>query len=401
MKQTSYVYDLAISLLTKKKMYEIEQKSVYSIIISKDFEKSNIPTMYIGIKLSPDMYDILIKNNESATLAVTLSKVDDSSATALKEVRIQDNFVYMMDTNPNYNESITKAETGNTSNSSSDSYMKGHIGLLSLKSIADNKKLFNTIIKNSNLISIVHKFTNHMNMCIEPFDNNKIIDQIVIPPITSISSLLDFLNNNYSFYKSGYRYFRDYNYTYLLSNKGISTPTNNAKYNSVLISIRDALDGTNTKLSSMEIDNNSGAYILNVLANNITFTRDRVTDKKVNSIIGVDTNGDIQSVDLDLYTYSESTKKPMLQRIINNNFDILNTQKELFEGNGSILTIAVNDIDSEILTPNKEYNVKGYVTNRDDMDGRYILIYKKDIYFRKNDYMTCSTMLALRKVSGR
>ena len=395
----SFKYTLELTLLIDNSSYVIESNSVNSIIIDNNYDKNNMPIIYLSIRLNSTMYNRMVRNTNIGILNMRLFKFNDTGVSVRNEPYIEDRFIYMMSTDPNYDESSERltsdSATGNTENSGS--YLEGYIGLISVKSVNDNKELFNDIIKNTDSLSVVYKYTKHMTMCIEPFDNNPNIDQFIIPPITSITNLLKYLNNYFCFYNSGYRYFRDFDITYLLSMKGVPVKTKNSIYNSVIISIQDPLEASG-KVNSMEIDNVNHAYIIYVDANSTSINIDKVTNKSFNTIIGVDTLGNTLKEELDLPDTPDFTEKVILERVNKNNLNkILNT-KAIIESLSVTLTITKAEIDSTILTPNKEYQVKNYSGSK-EYDGRYVLSFKKEIMYKQNDKYIGNVIFGLRRVT--
>lgn len=391
---TSFGYSVSASIIIDNKETVLNDKSINSIIISHDYDKNNMPVIYLGLSLESSLYNDFVLNTESARIVFTLYKFNKNSTSNINKPYIHDSFIYVMTSDPNYRESLEEI----AGNSNANNYLEGYIGLMKLESLNDNKKISNTIIKNSNMISIVHYFTSHMNMIIEPFDNNDIINSIIIPPITSITNLLSFLNKNKSFYKSDFRLFRDFNKTYLLSTRGI--PVNDSsvdEYNTIIINIVDPVEAL-SMTTSMEINSSSKAYIINVDATKTSISVNRTTDKSYNSIMGIDTKGNTKKVVLDIPTNSESTEKVLLERVENDNLDYIYNTKSIIESTSIIVTIAKTEIDSSLLTPNKEYLIRNYKSNS-EYNGRYILSYKKEILIRKATSYEESAMFALRKVS--
>lgn len=387
---TAYNYAVSISVIISNKVYDIEPSAILSITINRDYDKYNMPSVYIGIQLSATLYNKMVTNSDTGTISFKLSKFDVNASNPILEPYFEDKFIYIMTTSANYNESLEQL-----SDDQSENYMKGYIGLISLKTMNDNKKLFNGILKNTNVASIVHKYTNHMNMCIEPLETNSNIDQFIIPPITSISSLLEYINYNYCFYQSGYRFFRDFDVTYLLSMKGTPVENKNSKYNTVIIGVMDPTDD-NANVNAIILDDTNKAYIVYVNADDTSLYTDRVADKLYNHIIGVSTLGNTVESDLDIPTYSESTQKVIMERVSNDNLSMSYNTKTAIESNSVILTITKNEIDSSIFTPNKEYQVKMHKLNT-EYNGRYVLSFKKEVYYKQGDTFINSVVIGLRK----
>lgn len=396
---TAYNYTLSLELMTATNHYTFPRNSVRTIIIDDNYDKNTMPIIYIKVRISSVLYNQLVLNANTGTISFRLFRYTRDTAASIREIYIEDSFTYIMTSDPNYNESFEQyiSNKNTVDTESSETYMEGYIGLLSLNGIENNKMLINDIIKDSNLISIVHKYTNHMNMCIESFDYIDVIQQHIIPPMTTIAELLEWLNDNFTFYKTGYRYFRDFNITYLLSMKGDPILTTSNRFGSIVISIRDPLDNLG-KTNSMELDNTNHAYIIYIDANDTSIQIDRTTNKRYNSIIGVDTFGNTVQEPLNIPDSPTLTEKVLLERTYPNNLNRIYNTKAAIESASVIVSVKKSEIDSTIFTPNKEYQIKHYSDNS-EYNGKYILSYKKEILLRQDDGYIGSVMIGLRKVS--
>lgn len=394
---TAFKYTLEMSLLVGTKYYSIPKNAVKTIIINSDYDKNNMPIIYLRVRVSTTLYNQMVLNSDKATISFRLFKYDDKSISGIKESYIEDNFTYSMPTDPNYNESmeqyVSNSSTVNSDNA--ESYLEGYIALTSLHLVADNMKMINAILKDTDVMSIVHKYTSHMNMCIEPFDNRDHIDQLIIPPITSISKLLSFLNNEYCFYKNGYRYFRSFNTTYLLSANGNPIQDGINTYNTIIISICDPLDNKG-KSNAIDLDRTNHAYIVYVDASSTTLKIDKFANKSYNSIIGVDTEGNTLQEDLNIPATPDSTEKAMFERI--DNLEYLYNVKSAIESSTVMVIISKTEIDSSIFSPNKQYQIKHYSQSR-EYDGKYILSYKKEIMMQQGDQYIGNVLFALRRIT--
>lgn len=393
---TAFKYKLEMSLLIGKKYYEIPRNSVKTILISSDYDKNNMPIIYMRIRMSSTLYNQMVLNNDRATISFRLFKFDDKSVSGVVESYIEDNFTYVMPTDPNYNEAMEQYVSGSSTayNDNADAYMEGYIALTSLKLVGDNVKLINTIVKDTDIMSIVHKFTSHMNMCIEPFDNRDHIDQMIIPPITTISKLLAYLNDQYCFYKNGYRYFRSFNTTYLLSANGNAVKEGINSFNTIIISICDPLDEKG-KSNAIDLDRTNHAYIIYVDAKKTSISVDKFANKQYNSIIGVDTEGNTVQEELRVPPTPDSTEKTIITRT--DSLDYIYNIKRAVESVAVILTVSKTEIDSSLFTPNKEYQIKHYSSSR-EYDGKYVLSYKKEVLVQQGEEYIGNILFGLRRI---
>ena len=393
---TAFKYKLEMSLLIGKNYYEIPRNSVKTILISSDYDKNNMPIIYMRIRMSSTLYNQMVLNNDRATISFRLFKFDDKSVSGVVESYIEDNFTYIMPTDPNYNEAMEQYVSGSSTayNDNADTYMEGYLALTSLKLVGDNVKLINTIVKDTDIMSIVHKFTSHMNMCIEPFDNRDHIDQMIIPPITTISKLLAYLNDQYCFYKNGYRYFRSFNTTYLLSANGNAVKEGINSFNTIIISICDPLDEKG-KSNAIDLDRTNHAYIIYVDAKKTSISVDKFANKQYNSIIGVDTEGNTVQEELRVPPTPDSTEKTIITRT--DSLDYIYNIKRAVESVSVILTVSKTEIDSSLFTPNKEYQIKHYSSSR-EYDGKYILSYKKEVLVQQGEEYIGNILFGLRRI---
>ena len=67
------------------------------------------------------------------------------------------------------------------------------------------------------------------------------------------------------------------------------------------------------------------------------------------------------------------------------------------ELSAATLYINKNDLDTSVITPNKEYTVKNYDTHS-DKNGRFLLCQKKEIYIREGDSFILNMALMLKKI---
>ncbi len=394
---TSFNYIVEASFIIDDVYYTIPNGSINSIIIDYSYDTKNMPGIYLALRLTTDLYNKMVLNSENGLLSFRLYKYNTQISAPVREPYVEDRFIYIIQSDPNYNATLEK-QTGNEDTSYLDnpnSYMSGHIGLVSLKLLEENSVLINDIIKKSNLASIVHRYTNHMKMCIEPFDNNDIIDQLIIPPINTISGFLSYLNNIKCFYKSGYRYFRDFTKTYLLSMKGNPVKDDEYDYQNIIFSVRDPLDDMSNS-ASIELDPTNKAYIIYVNANNVSIKSNRVAAKKYNTVMSVDTVGNIEELELDIPEYAESSKKYIFERIYEGNKDFPNNTKTTLESGSFIVSIVKNEIDASLISPNKQYYIKSHDLNR-EYDGKYVLASKKEIFYRNDSSYVCTISFGLRR----
>ena len=384
-------YNVSALYINGDEVTEIMPESISSLAAVYDYDNKNMPILYMEFNVKADLYDAMVINIETARIILTIKRYDKKAASGLERIFIRKEFSYLMETDPDYHKPLEKLE--NSREPIETSYKRGIIALMDTESLDNNSVQYNDIFKNSNMISIVHRYTKHMRMIIEPFTYNETIPCLIIPPITSIRALLKFLNECYPFYDKGYRYFRDFDRTYLLSNEGNPVDDNTDMYDTMIIEIMDTT-AVETKSSGIYTDPNQKAYVMQVDALDTNVSIDIVRNKEFNAIVGVDTFGDSETVDL-FTNIDDQKEKVLLSRVYNLRY--LKNVKAQIDSGTVVLQLKRTEIDSSIITPNKEYIIKNH-REYSEYNGRYILSSKRDVYLQQNNEFISNTILTFRKM---
>ena len=394
---TYYRYKISAVFTYDDVVIEMPSESIQMLTTNYDYNAYNMPIYYVDFRLNSNLYDMMVLNSETGKIVLTMRKYDNSTVRALNRKIVEQEFSYIMPTDADYHRPLDKLEVAN--DKSDDSYKVGTMALIGYNNFEENSVLYNDIIKNSNMISIVHKYTSHMNMVIEPFTNNEMIDWIIIPPLTSITNLLKFLNDFQPFYDKGYRYFRDFGKTYLLSNSGNPVPDGNDKYNTVVINILDTSDPV-SKSIGIDIDKERKAYVMTVDSLDTHMDIDIVRNKEYNTILGIGNSGQTYRAELNIKGESDK-EKLLLYRTFDDEdpqYKVNNMKTEI-DGSSVVLQLTRTEIDSSIITPNKEYIVQNY-REFQEYNGRYILVSKKEVYIQQENEFVSNTLLVFKKVWG-
>ena len=393
----TYSYKVNATFVLNGKEEPILPECIISVITNYDYDNNNIPIIYLGVKLETALYNKMLLNSERANIVLTISKSKNGTNNPIYTNYIKDTFTYTMSTNPDYNATLEKES--NTYEQIGTNYKEGYIALIQSSITDKNKRVMNTIIKNSNMSSIIHKFTSHMKMVMEPLHVDKRFNFLIIPPIDSIAKLLKYLNRQSIFYRKGYRYFVDFDKTYLLSAEGNPVNAKDGLYSTVVINIVDPVDIISSQ-TGIITDHTNKAYILNMNANNTITDVKKSEDKIFNKIIGVDSFGNTRELDLDIPKTEGSSDKIRLERVPSDNMDYANYLKDNIENSVLLFNVTKTEIDSSLITPNKEYVVRNYPLFS-DYNGRYVLSYNKETFIAQGENFISSIIFGLRKVKDR
>ena len=393
-----YSYKVDAKFVLDGKEEPILSECITSIITNYDYDNNTIPIIYMGVRLETALYNKMVTNSERATITLNISKTKANSNYSIYTDYIKDTFTYIMSTNPDYNVSL-EMQT-DTKDKIGANFREGYLSLIQQNTTDNNKKIMNNIIKNSNMTSIIHKYTCHMKMVMEPLHNDKMFNFLIIKPIESISKLLKYLNEQSMFYRGGYRYFVDFDKTYLLSMEGNPVDAKDGLYSTVIINVSDPYKEEIAHQIGNVTDHANKAYIININANN-TVTHIKKTEEKIfNKIIGIDSYGNTKELDLNIPRTEGSSDKIRLERVPYDNMEYTDYLKYSIENSVIMFSVTKTEIDTSLITPNKEFIVRNYPIFS-EYNGRYVLSYKKETFVNLNDHFINSVIFGLRKIKDR
>jgi len=394
--QQEYSYSVKLNYISGNVSTEIRSEQISQILVDYDYDTKNMPVIYITVKIDKAIMDDMLINDHKNYVTLEINKILKNSTIQIPEVYFKERFFYFMTQDPNYFRDIEYENSDpNKPVSTSNSYREIVIGLIKVDLLNINKRTLFGIWNNANLINIIAYYTYQMPMLIEPI-NNKIFSNLLIPPCTSVSQLLEYLNTMWCFYNTPYRYFVDFNRTYLVSSSGKATLAKGETVESIIIKATDT-DTEEGKFQGQTYDADEKVYTISVEANQTSIFIDKITDKSFNYIAGVSVSGATTELPLSINNSSLSTKKIKIERIPNENMNYINHLKKNIEGHAVILQVNKTDIDTSILNINKSYNVKNFKTYS-GLDGQFLLSRKREIYQHDGDVFIMNTIINLRKI---
>lgn len=395
----SYKYKVEAKFNFGNKEEPILSQGIYNIVTNYDYDNYNIPILYMGVRLETSLYNKMVINQEKGTIVLTISRAkNNGSGYSQYKNYIKDEFTYIMSTNPDYNISMEKQS--DTNNRIAQNYRQGFLSLIQLNTTDNNKKIINNIIKNSNMMSIIHKYTSHMNMVMEPIHNDKYFNFLIIPPLESVAKLLKYLNKQSVFYREGFRYFVDFDKTYLLSAEGNPVDTKDGTYSTIIINISDPAVDDTAHQTGIVTDSTNKAYIINMNASNTIIDVKKSEEKIFNKIMGVDSYGNTRELKLNIPRSEGSSDKLRLERVPLDNIDYTDYLRDNIENTTIMFSATKTEVDSSLITPNKEYLVRNYPTFK-EYNGRYVLSFKKEIFINENEQYISNVIFGLRKIKDR
>lgn len=388
-KSSRYKYKVSLTHVKGSEETFIIESAIKTIIIDRSYYIRNMPIIIVILNLNAADYQKFVLGRFNSQVVLHIERYDMNSQSSVSKDIIKDTFTYFLpDNNPNYTKSMD--EEGDTID---NAYKRLTIGLLSTKLIDQNRVVFNKVYKDTNMATLVQLgIQNIPKVIMEPIKNNRQLSAIHVPPISSISKYIAYLDSYCNLYSGGYCFFMDFDYTYLISNDGKIIDIKDGTYNTISIDIQNTITDE-SKLIGMITDNKQKLYKIYVDALSTSLSIDEQTDYIMNKFMAVTTSGATREGDIDIMG-SNTSKKMLFERIANENSSAMSS---INHDPGIIIGISKPELDSGVLQPNKEWIISNFEDN-EEYNGNYYMIYKKDILLQQDGEFTCNTSVGLSMV---
>jgi hypothetical protein len=403
--QYKYRIEWAYNAKHESEVYKLLPSQVTYIIIDRYYDGLNMPTILMACSIDRNMLDKMIKYQNTDTFTMILYKfpiLDDENGTEIKYIK--DEFIYFINTDdPNYNKEIDyNAEDADRT----DIFIKTSIGLMSYRMINDNKKIsygaFNGSIVNGtrinkfNQIDVIHHYTKHMKMLIEPMKAVPLNQEMMIP-VDTVSKIIEQIDGYKTFYETPYRFFIDFDRTYLLSSSGEEVPAIGEDITTIICNI---LDVHVPEDQGIAVDAKNNCYIFNINSRFTAVDDVRLTNKintKIDMVVG---NGDLYDKNKLSLSENDSLKEKtsMLIRVKNENDGKVQLTKSSYDNNQNTIIIKKSHIDCDAFKINKSFNINNY-SQLKDLDGKYLISRNQEIYSFEENELVLQSVLYLRKIN--
>lgn len=392
--QYRYTVELTYLNIADNTGTEIKNECIKTIIIDHNIDKLSMPLVYLTLKLDKSLIDHMIKYCNDNLFALALFKYDDLTDSKEEIECFRKKFTYFLPNDLNKNDAIDYNDA-NSEEHMENTYKTISMGLLCLDHVNNNKQSMEINAKMITMSDIVkHVMASFNPLIMETFPNNEIFEQFVLPVQDSVKKTLMALNDYRVFYDTPYRYYQDFNHSYLISSSGKGIPKSGEKHNSVVIDIQEATDLNSRDLGF--IDNTaSGAYEIAVNYNDTQIFDNTIANKSKSSIQGV-TSSSATKTSL-ANTASYSNEKTVSTRLNNDNTNMMSNLEADSNNNNFFVYFSKNDLDTDIFSINKKISVK-HIDRYQEQNGEYLLYRKREIYTREDESFLLTTMVNLRKI---
>ena len=380
-----YRYSVQMQYLNIKKgtYVNIFEECIKYVLIDRDYDRYNMPLIYVNMNIDKNLADDMKLNYRENLINIKISRHaydpddDDWVLNWIEDEYISGQCEYFTeDTKINDNKEIDYGTEDNEDRT--DIYVNITIGLMRLSLINQNKRRFNMTLYNTTMTNALMTVTKDLdNLVLEPLSYNDTLSQIILPSVDSISRAIKTLNDVKVLYSTPYRFFMDFDATYLISSEGNSVPRKGQKITDLLISIKSATD-TEGMVEGVYINTKQKNYQLNISSVNVDIKDNQVAEKTATDIIGINTSGAKQEASIDMDQSLSNTSKFTTIAIPNDNLNMIQNLKAEAETNGLFVTITKDNIDANIININSLVVIH-HLDENTKYNGQYILSHKREL----------------------
>lgn len=393
-----YSYKISLKYIDSSNVeVEIDPEQLQYILIDKDYDNTNMPVITLFGSIEKNILDDMILHMNENLLVLGIYKYDTATqGNNITDKYFQDKFIYII------NEDLSKTEdldnpSGIDSKEGNQQYKEVTIFMLQQSAVNNNRQVINGVYHNASMNSLILQCTNYLgNMLLEPLKYDTKYPQIIIPPIDSLSGYIKFLNDNLgTFYDSSYRFFIDFDSTYLVSSSGNAVRARNQYIYTIVIDIRKITPDVSEEPGAY-VDLRTGKYTIGIDASKVNYNVDKVINKLINKVTVINSNGDIQEQVIDNNKAKITTEINKIMNVSNNDTNSINQITYHIGANKDTYTIVKNDLDASLFTLNKEYIINDPL--HEIYNSRYVITHNQQLFIKQGESsFIMSTVLKLRR----
>ena len=392
--QYRYKAEMTYLNLDKNVDTPLRVEFIKTIVIDHNYDKNSMPILFVTMKLDKSLVDDMILNINKNLILLAIYKYDNLSDTKEEVEIFRDKFTYFLPDGVNANDPIDYTEE-NEKEHRGNTFRDIVMGLISINHINRNKKYLELNTVNSTIYDCARYCTSHFdNLVIEPFIFNDTHKRIIMPGQESVRKALEFLNSYRVFYYTPFRFYQDFDYTYVISSSGLAIPKDNELYSSIVVNIRDILESDANDVGLVE-NKTSGTYEVPVSYVNTSVYDNTIANKSRTKLKGVSSTGSIEKSLNNVADYSED--KISRVRLNNDNDNMIYNLQADTNNKNVLVYFSKADLDSTVFSINKKISVH-HIDRYQQYNGNYLLYRKRECYIREDSTFVLNTMINLRKV---
>lgn len=369
---------------------------IQSVGTDYNYEGCIMPVVYVTLNVSVEIYDKIVENSTDGKFFLRVSIFDNSNGgIGLQKEIINDQFIYFIPSKFNFAKKID--DGGINDDIVSGETMHIVIGLMKAELILANKKSFNgnyVETDTEKLLEVILKDVPGISIDdIDEIENLKEYESFTMVPQESVANAIYYLFEDSPFYNTNYNFFMDFKKTYLLNSKG--DPREGVDIHTVLFKI-NSIGGGTENVTGVAKDSEGGVHIIYVQETDVNYNINTSTEKGANQIVGYDTDV-VTKTDLNIVVSKESTTNK--QAFTKANQLGVDIRKQVMDNTSVTLQIYKMNMDTSVITPDRCYQVNDQ--KYPDYNGKYLLLYKKDILAKVDQFYDVSTIIGLQRIADQ
>ena len=391
-----YKFEMKYINYVKKVNTTIETEWIKTVIVDHNYDVNSMPVLFATLKLDRSLVDDMILNINRNLILLAAYKYDDLSNTKEEIEVFRDRFTYFLPDNVNANDPIDYTEK-NENEHRGNTFKEVILGLMSINMINKNKKYLELNTVNNTIYDCARYCTSHFdNLIIEPFPFNEKYDRVIMPGQESVRKALEFLNSYRVFYYTPFRFYQDFDFTYLISSSGIAIPKDNELYSSIVVNIMDILEDNADEVGII-LNKEYKTYEVSVNYANASIYDNTIGNKSRTKLKGVSSTGYYDKALNNMAKYSE--EKISRIRLNNDNDNMIYNLQADTNNKNVLVFFSKPDLDCSIFSINKKISVH-HIDRYQKYNGDYLLYRKRECYIREDESFTLSSMINLRKIDS-
>ena len=287
--QQNWKFTISAEIINGDQLLHIHPENFTNLIIVYDYENTIMPSILAKVYLDKNLLDFIIQNADELEIYLNIKKftlaIDDPLKQGPEVDFIKGIYLVSVGSDINYNKELDYMTTPPNGLPDEDKFKETYLGLISKESLDANKVVANEVIHTTLHQDLVLSYLlENCHILIEPFQHNEMHNNLVIPPLDTMSSLIDYLNSVQVFYNTRYiLFFDEPKVTYLISRSGVPTLMKGEDHGTVFLNMRGTTDSNNLTLG-MNDNQDIGAYELDVSVLDSNYNIDKDTGKMIESI---------------------------------------------------------------------------------------------------------------------
>lgn len=395
MSKESFRYKISLNYVNSNNSeIQINSEQISYIGIDKDFDNINMPVIAVMGSIEKNIIDDMINNINDNIVTLGIYRYDvNNQNDGITKKYFHDRFVYIIPDDISKTSEIDYPDGDNKPGL----YKDITIWLIQQDSMNNNRKVINGVFKNASTNSLILQSSNYIGkVLLEPIRYDNKYDQIIIPPQDSISNYISYLNNCLSvFYDTPYRFFIDFDMTYILSSSGKVVKSKNQDIFTIELNIKNITPDSGDD-PGMYIDKKRGKYTIYVNSSDVDYAKNNVTNKLVNKVTTIDSEGNVVEKNVESNKTNITSTINQIINLSNNDSNAINTIASSLEMNNILISLTKNDLDASMFTMNKEYIITD--PNHEEYNGRYLISATKQFFVKQTDYFVMTTVLTFKKI---